>query len=187
MTDRRIHLIVLVLTAACLNFAGCKKNDERVAADDLPDLTKQTRSYVTVEPTRVRTGPGNQFRTIAEIPPKARVYAVGRDGEWLLIVSKKGNAPGYIESAAAKAGEGEEAEIKDKPAVEGKYQTIAVTQVHSGPGLHYPLVSEISRGTIVNVVNEENGWLKIESKRGNKPGYVDASMLKPMTSKQSAK
>src|SRR4030095_9237698 len=182
MNDRRMRDIVLLLTAASLNFSSCKKNDERAATDDLPDLSKQTRPYVTTEPTRVRTGPGTQFRTIAEIPPKARVYAVGRDGEWLLIVSKKGNAPGYIETAAAKPGEGEEAEIKDKP-VEGKYQTIAATQVHSGPGLHYPRVTEISRGTIVNVVNEENGWLKIESKRGNKPGYVDSSMVKPVTSK----
>lgn len=182
MIDRRMRLIVLLLTAASLNFSSCKKNDERVASDDLPDLSKQTRPYVTIEATRVRTGPGGQFRTIAEIPPKARVYAVGRDGEWLLIVSKKGNAPGYIETAAVKAGEGEEAEIKDKP-VEGKYQTIATTQVHSGPGLHYPLVTEVSRGTIVNVVNEENGWLKIESKRGNKPGYIDSSMVKPLTGK----
>ena len=80
--------------------------------------------------------------------------------------------------ASVKASEGE---VKEglNPQAEGKYETVADTQVRSGPGLHYPVVANIPKGTKLNVVEEEKGWLKVESKRGNKPGYVDASLAKP--------
>ena len=69
------------------------------------------------------------------------------------------------------------------PAVEGRYEALADTQVRSGPGLHYPVVASISKGTKLNVVEEDKGWLKVESKRGNKPGYVEASLTKPAAGK----
>jgi uncharacterized protein YgiM (DUF1202 family) len=53
------------------------------------------------------------------------------------------------------------------------------TQVRSGPGLHYPVVADVSKGTKLNVVEENKGWFKVESKRGNKPGYVEANLTKP--------
>ena len=60
---------------------------------------------------------------------------------------------------------------------------MADTQVRSGPGLHYPSLADIAKGTKLNVVDEEKGWLKVESKRGNKPGYVEASLAKPVNEK----
>jgi uncharacterized protein YgiM (DUF1202 family) len=44
------------------------------------------------------------------------------------------------------------------------------------------VVAEIKKGTKINVVDEEKGWLKVESRRGNKPGYVEASIAKPVAS-----
>jgi hypothetical protein len=29
-------------------------------------------------------------------------------------------------------------------------------------------------------VDEDNGWLKVESKHGNPPGYVDANAARPV-------
>jgi uncharacterized protein YgiM (DUF1202 family) len=158
-----------------LTVAGCKRNED-TSKNELPDLNAQTRPYVTTEPTKVRTGPGNQFRVIGEIGPNAKVQAVGRDGEWVLIVSKKGNAPGYIDIGAIKPSTGEE---KETAAVsEGKYEVLVDTQLRSGPGLQYPVVANIPKGIKINVVNEEKGWLKVESKQGNPPGYVEASLAK---------
>jgi uncharacterized protein YgiM (DUF1202 family) len=133
----------------------------------------------------LRSGPGPQFRGIADIPADAKINVVGRDGDWALIVSKKGNAPGFIELAAIKPGEGEaeKPEFGEPPQVEGKYEALADTQVRSGPGLHYPSLADIAKGTKLNVVSEEKGWLKVESKRGNKPGFVDASLAKPVDEK----
>ena len=161
-----------------LTLAACKRKQDTTSTSDLPDLNTQTRSYVAVDSTKVRTGPGTQFRAIGEIRPNARVQVVGRDGEWLLIVSKKGNAPGYIDSGAVKPATGEEKE--PAPATEGKYEVLVDAQVHSGPGLQYPVVANVEKGIKINVVNEENGWLKVESKQGNRPGYVQASLAKPV-------
>lgn len=167
-----------------LSFSACKGKGKKLTSDDLPDLNKQTRPYVTVETAVVRTGPGGQFRSIGKIPPKAKVHVVGRDGDWLLIVSKKGNAPGFIEMAAAQPGEGEEPEVDTSRAVEGRYETLMDTQLRSGPGLHYPVVAEIPKGIKLNVVDEEKGWLKVKSKQGKKPGYVEASLTRPESDRQ---
>lgn len=168
--------------AILLLVTACKKAEQVASPDDLPDLNKQTRPYVTVENAKVRIGPGPQFRGIADIPANAKVYVVGRDGDWALIVSKKGNAPGFVELAAIKPSqsENEKPEFGEARRVEGRYEAMADTQVRSGPGLHYPTVADITKGTKLNVVDEEKGWLKVESKRGNKPGYVESSLAKPV-------
>ena len=95
----------------------------------------------------------------------------------MLIVSKKGNAPGYIDIGSVKPATGDEKEAA--PAIETKYQVLVDTQVRSGPGLHYPVVAKVKKGMKVNVVNEETGWLKVESKQGNPPGYIESSLAKP--------
>ena len=176
---RKAAISVTVLATA-LTLSACKgKNSE---PKDLPDLNAQIRPYVTTENTQLKAGPGPQFRTLAQIPQNAKVQVVGKDGEWVLIVSKKGNAPGFIELASVKPSSGEEQESA-APKVEGQFETLTGTQVRSGPGLNYPVVADIGKGTKINVVGEENGWLKVESKRGNKPGYVDASLAKPSASR----
>jgi N-acetylmuramoyl-L-alanine amidase len=171
-------ILVLLISLTVLGCKdGPKEKESKPAVAALPDLNEQTLVYVTTNPTKVRTGPGTQFRVIADVGRDAKVNVVGKDGEWVLIVSKKGNAPGYIELASVTPWTGETA--KETPSVEGRYEALADTQVRSGPGLHYPVVASISKGTKLNVVEEDKGWLKVESKRGNKPGYVEASLTKP--------
>jgi uncharacterized protein YgiM (DUF1202 family) len=166
------------------SFYACKGKEKIVTPKDLPDLNEQIRPFVTTENTRVRTGPGTQFRTIAQIKQNARVQAVGRDGEWLLIVSKVGNPPGYIEMNSVKPATGDEKE--STPPVEGKYEATADTHVRNGPGIGYPVVAEMKKGTAFEVVGEDKGWLKVESKHGNPPGYVDANMARPAENQKSS-
>ena len=169
-------VLVIMLSAA---LGGCKSQDDKAAGEGLPDINELAHSYVTVATTTVRAGPGEKFRTIGKIPPKAKVHVVGRDGDWLLIISKKGNAPGFIEMASAKPGEGEEQEPAAARSVVGRYETLRDTQLRSGPGLHHPVVADIPKGIKLNVVDEENGWLKVESKQGRKSGYVEAGLVRP--------
>jgi uncharacterized protein YgiM (DUF1202 family) len=180
---RRKHAVrSILLLLFSLTLGACKNQENKTPSDDLPDLSRQTRPYVTVENTTVRTGPGEQFRPISKIPSNAKVHVVGRDGDWLLIISKKGNAPGFIPIVAAQPGDGEEQPEADAPRREGRYETLVNTQLRSGPGLHYPVVSAIAKGTWINVVDEDRGWLKIESKQGRKPGYIEASLARPAQS-----
>lgn len=170
--------IGMLMLLSLVLFPACRGEQVSPPPQDLPDLNAQARPYMTVENTRVRAGPGPQFRSIGEIPANARVHAVGRDGDWLLIVSKKGNAPGYIEMALVRPAPPGDSEAP--PAIAGLYETVADTQVRSGPGLHYPVLAQIKKGTKLNVVGKETGWLRIESKRGNPPGYVDQSLARPV-------
>jgi uncharacterized protein YgiM (DUF1202 family) len=55
--------------------------------------------------------------------------------------------------------------------------------LRSGPGLHYPVVADIEKGTAINVVDEEKGWLRIESRKGRQPGYIEASLARPTESR----
>src|SRR5678815_3846311 len=179
--ESRLLLLPLILLIFLCQL-GCKGEQKETDSKALPDLNAQLRPYVTIENTKLRAGPGPQFRTISEIRRDAKVQVVGRDGDWVLIVSKKGNPPGYIEMTAIEPSSGDEKQESSAPPVEGKYESLVDTRVYSGPGLHYPVVAEIKKGTKMNVVDGEKGWLKIESKRGNKPGYVEASIAKPVAS-----
>jgi len=168
----------LISAGLVLSLSSCK-GKTTADSQELSDLNAMMRPYVTTADAKVKAGPGKQFRTIAQIPRDARVQVVGIDGDWLLIVSKKGNAPGFVESALVEPRSGEEAEAP-APKVEGRFEALTNTQLRSGPGLHYPVVADINKGTKLNVVAEEHGWLKVESKRGNKPGYIDATLARAL-------
>jgi uncharacterized protein YgiM (DUF1202 family) len=100
MTQYRSRLLISpFIILIFLSLLGCKSEQKEADSNSkgLPDLNAQLRPYVTIENTKLRTGPGSQFRAISEIRRDAKVQVVGRDGDWVLIVSKKGNPPGYIE------------------------------------------------------------------------------------------
>lgn len=169
------------IAAMLLATVACKGKEKVADIRSLPDLNQHARPYVAIENTKVRAGPGPQFRVLADIPRDAQLTAVGRDGEWVLIVSKKGNAPGFISMASVRASDGTaRSTARAEPKSPNKYQTVADTPLRSGPGLQYPVVTDLTKGTRVNVVDQENGWLRVESKQeGRKPGYIDASYARP--------
>lgn len=175
---RSIPNFARLLTAlSLLIVAGCKGKEKMSDIRSLPDLNDQARPYVAIANTKVRAGPGLQFRVLADVPRDAQLTAIGRDGEWVLIVSKKGNQPGFVSMADVQAADGRAHSVarSDKQGP-SKYQTVADTSLRSGPGLQYPVVTDLSKGTRINVVDQQNGWLRVESKQeGRKPGYVDAS------------
>src|SRR5688572_20535738 len=156
MSVIRSNLFLGSFIMICLTVFGCRNHEEIAAPDDLPDINKQLRPYVTIASTKVRTGPGPQFRATGEVPPRAKVHVVGRDGDWVLIVSKKGNIPGFIEMASVKPGEGEEIATGD-PTVGGKYEILANTRLPIGTEHHYTLVENVSKGTIINDDEEDKG------------------------------
>jgi len=71
---------------------ACGNKEKNPELKDLPDLNEQTRLYVTTENTKVRAGQAALSRH-RDITRDAKVNVVGRDGEWVLIVSKKATPP----------------------------------------------------------------------------------------------
>jgi uncharacterized protein YgiM (DUF1202 family) len=160
--------LVLTLTLLLTSLPACKKKDlrEPEAAD-----VDQTQAYTTIQDVKVRSGPGTRYKIIAEIKSGMKVNVTGREGGWLRVVSKKGNPPGYIDERFAQPASASAAQATE-PA-RGLYATTADAYVREGPGLHYKAVATVEKGTRINVVGEEGEWLKVQSKRGNPPGYIE--------------
>ena len=61
----------------------------------------------------------------------------------------------------------------------GTYETVRSTSVYDGPSGSGRVVSQISKGTRVDVVRSLGDWLEVRSKHGNPPGYIrsDDAML----------
>ena len=72
--------------------------------------------------------------------------------------------------------------VSAAPRMRGVFQTIRPTRVYSEPDEASNLVAEIGKGTRVNVVNSQNGWLEIHSKHGRPPGFIRRESAERLTS-----
>lgn len=61
---------------------------------------------------------------------------------------------------------------KAVPRIRGIFQTVRPTRVYSEPSEDSDLVADLGKGTRVNVVDSQNGWLEIHSKHGRRPGFI---------------
>ena len=135
-------------------------------------------SYITTADVPLRSGPGNFHEVIATLPKGIKINVVGKEGYWLKVESKHGGKPGYIDeqfaTPATTAAAAPPAQIKSPTAsVAGEYRTLRDLDLREGPGAKYPTVARIPAGIKVNVVRAEGDWLRVESKKGGKPGYLD--------------
>jgi Skp family chaperone for outer membrane proteins len=77
---------------------------ERAAAPATPaPRPAQSGVYETLRATEVHERPAQSSRVISRIGSRTRINVVGGDGEWLEIVSKRGNPPGFVLRADARA------------------------------------------------------------------------------------
>jgi len=132
-------------------------------------------SYLTTADVQVRSGPGAKYEVVATIPKGIKVNVVGREGYWLKVKSKHGNKPGYIDEQYARPLETQQvAQSKNAAAaVAGAYRTLREVDLREGPGTKFKVVTRLPAGIKVNVARAEGDWLRVESKRGGKPGYVE--------------
>jgi uncharacterized protein YraI len=145
-------------------------------------------SYVTTADVPLRNGPGNFHEVITTLPKGIKINVVGKEGFWLKVESKHGGKTGYIDeqfaTPATAAAAAPPAQMKSPTAsVTGEYRTLRDLDLREGPGAKYPTVAKIPAGIKVNVVRAEGDWLRVESKKGGKPGYVDKRDVERWTSR----
>jgi uncharacterized protein YraI len=132
-------------------------------------------SYTTTAEVALRSGPGSNHEVITTLPKGIQINVVGKEGYWLKVESKHGGKPGYIDEKFAKPN----APVKTAQAkatttsVAGPYRTLREIELRQGPGTKYPSVAKIPADITVNVVRAEGDWLRVESKKGGKPGYLE--------------
>ncbi len=132
-------------------------------------------SYLTTADVNVRSGPGTKYDVVATVPKGIKVNVVGREGSWLKVESKQGNKPGYIDEKYARPLEPQQvAQLSSStPSAVGAYRTLRDVELREGPGTKYKVVTLLPAGIKINVVRAEGDWLRVESKKGGKPGYVE--------------
>lgn len=137
--------------------------------------------YTTTADVSLRSGPGMNYPVIATLPKGIAINVVGREGYWLKVESKHGGQPGYVDEQFAQP-EGAAQTTPPKAAggsVAGAYRTVRDVDLRDGPGSKYPVVARLPSGIRVNVVRAEGEWLRVVSKRGAKPGYVEKRAVEP--------
>lgn len=69
---------------------------------------------------------------------------------------------------------------------QGPYLTTDQVQVRKGPGAQFDVVAVIPKGIKIHVVGSEGSWLRVQSKHGNPPGYIDDRYARPLESPASS-
>ena len=136
-----------------------------------------TQPYLTTGAVNVRSGPGTQHKIVAKIEPNTKINVSANENGWLKIISKQGNPPGYIDEKFAKPLGTPVARVA--PSVQGAYTTTADTVVREGPGPHYKTVASIGKDKIIEAVGSQGDWLKVQSKHGRPPGYIEKKFTRP--------
>ena len=144
-----------------------------------------TGSYTTTADVPLRAGPGSNYQTVTTLPKGIKINVIGRDGYWLKVESKHGGKPGYIDEQFAQPESAAQTTApKAQPAsVIGSYRTLRDVDLYDGPGTNYRVVTKLPYGIKVNVVRAEGDWLRVESKQGGKPGYLERKSVERWTEK----
>ena len=136
-------------------------------------------SYETTADVPLREGPGNFHKIITTLPKGILINVVGKEGYWLKVESKHGGKPGYIDeqfarpAVAATAPATAPAAQSPITAVAGPYRTLREIDLRETPSANARVVTRLPADIKVNVIRSEGDWLRVESKNGGKPGYVD--------------
>jgi len=145
-------------------------------------------TYTTTADVPLRAGPGTNHPVITTLPKGIQINVVGKEGYWLKVESKHGDKPGYIdEKFAHRETTAQTAPPSPKAATPastaGAYRTIKDVELREGPGTKYKVVTKLPAGLKVNVVRAEGDWLRVESKKGGKPGYLEKKSVERWTDK----
>ena len=143
-------------------------------------------TYTTTADVPLRAGPGSNHPAITTLPKGININVVAKEGNWLKVESKHGGKPGYIDEQFARP-----ATTAQTPApktattasVAGAYRTLKDADLREGPGTKHNVVTKLPAGMKVNVVRAEGDWLRVESKKGGKPGYLEKKSVERWTDK----
>src|SRR5262249_168624 len=60
------------------------------------------------------------------------------------------------------------------------YNKTGEVNLREGPGTKYKVLRRIPKDTRINVIRIDGDWLRVESKKGNPPGYIDKRFAEKM-------
>jgi mannosyl-glycoprotein endo-beta-N-acetylglucosaminidase len=157
-----------------------------IFSSSIIDAQTKRGTYTTTADVPLRAGPGTNHPIITTLPKGIKIDVVSKEGSWLKVESKHGDKPGYIEERFAHletTAKTPAPKTVTPTSVAGAYRTVKDVDLREGPGTKYKVVTKLPAGLKVNVVRAEGDWLRVESKKGGKPGYLEKKSVERWTNK----
>lgn len=137
----------------------------------------ESKVKVTGDKVNLRKGPGTNYAKAGEVRAGVILPVLKKSNDWYLV-----DAPGVGQAWIAgwlTALQNEPAEGKSPSSPQHVKIKTVVLNVRSGPGTNYGLVTKIGLNEIHPVLEQSNGWYKIQV--GNTPGWVSGDYVELIT------
>jgi len=132
-------------------------------------------TYVTTTTVDVKQGPRANSTTIRRFAKGTTVAIMDKERPWLKVrLSEHENRHGYIDARLAVIKTQPEV-IQLRSPIPGVYRTTTMVNLRQGPGENYAIISKIPKDTTIVVIGMEGNWLRIASKHGAPPRYIERS------------
>lgn len=127
----------------------------------IPDIEEDDYYYTTAESLNIRLGPGTNYNAINTLPKNSRIKVREFVNNWARITDKEYIAKNYVTKKAP------------NKYYETKSTTADFLNVRSKPaGTILKVKAPLPKGTTVAVMEEKNGWTKINTNRWVYSSYV---------------
>ena len=127
----------------------------------IPDIEEDDYYYTTAESLNIRLGPGTNYNAINTLPKNSRIKVREFINNWARITDKEYVASNYVTKKAP------------SKHYETKSTTADFLNVRSKPaGTILKVKAPLPKGTTVAVMEEKNGWTKINTNRWVYSTYV---------------
>ncbi len=131
--------------------------------------------YVSDRTLNLRTGPGLNFPSVAELYPGEPLTVISKDGFWL-SVKRAGGQSGWVNGAYVGPTLPISAIVQ--------YKTVIVDtgklNLRSGPGLNYSSIAEIPEGETLNVIARSGLWINVQRANSSMTGWVNKTYTRPV-------
>lgn len=127
----------------------------------IPNIEEDDYYYTTAESLNIRLGPGTNYNAINTLPKNSRIKVREFVNNWARITDKEYIAKNYVTKKAP------------SKYYETKSTTADFLNVRSKPaGTILKVKAPLPKGTTVAVMEEKNGWTKINTNRWVYSSYV---------------
>ena len=146
-------------------------NDNNVDSKPIESKIK----YVNVSSLNVRSGPSTSYSKLGSLKLNERVEVIESMSSWSKI-NYKGKV-GYVSTEYLSDNESFSDNSNNTQITETKNKKVNTSSlnVRSGPSTSYSKIGALTRGTVIKVLSESNGWSQIEF--NNQIGYVSSEYL----------
>lgn len=139
------------------------------------NISTTVTKYVNVSSLNVRSGPSTSYSILGSLKLNEQVEVIESMSSWSKI-NYKGKV-GYVSTEYLSDNESFSDNSNNTQITETKNKKVNTSSlnVRSGPSTSYSKIGALTRGTVIKVLSESNGWSQIEF--NNQIGYVSSEYL----------